>query len=145
MPEFESNNSKYDKFLTSDADLPEPSADLQRKVMRRIARYERRILIAKTVGFGGIFAASAALMIAAYFNLMSALAQSGFVGFASLFFSDFGAATANFQDFVFSTLESFPVFSAAFLLVGVILVIWSAIHFAKDISEVRAHRGLAMT
>jgi len=72
-----------------------------------------------------------------YLNLMSALAQSGFLNFASLFFSDFGVAMANFQDFIFSTLESFPVFSVAFLLGGVIAVVWSAMHFMRDIAEVR--------
>src|ERR1700722_20075311 len=139
-----SPHDKYDKFLTSDADLPEPPAGLQGKVMRRIERYERRVLIAKTVGFGTLFAASAGLVVVGYFNLMSAFAQSGFLNFASLFFSDFGAATANFQDFVFSTLESFPVFSVAFLLGGVIAVIWSAVHFINDVAQVRAHRDLAM-
>ena len=134
MPETHEN---YDKFLLSDADIPEPPAGLERKVMRRIARYERRRLFLKTAGFGLLFATSAAGVVMGYLNLMSALAQSGFLNFASLFFSDFGVAMANFQDFIFSTLESFPVFSVAFLLGGVIAVVWSAMHFMRDIAEVR--------
>jgi hypothetical protein len=138
------NDGKYERFLTTEADMPEPSADLHGRIMRRVKRYERRVLVAKTIGFGALFAASAATVVAAYFNLMSAAAQSGFFQFVSLFFSDFGAAMANFQDFAFSIIESFPVFSAAFLLAGVIAVIWSAAHFIDDIAQMRGRGGLVI-
>lgn len=144
MVNSEENNDKYERFVLSEADLPEPPAGLELKVMRRIRQYERRMLILKTAGFGGLFAVSAGLVVAAYFNLMSAFAQSGFFDFTSLFFSDFGAAMANFQDFVFSTLEAFPVFSAAFLLGGVIVVIWSAVHFIDDVARIRAQDMIAI-
>lgn len=112
--------------------------------MRRIKRYERRILIAKTVGFGTLFAASASILVLAYLNLVSALTQSGFFQFASLFFSDFSSAMANFQDFAFSIIESFPVFSAAFVVGCLIAVIWSATHFIEDISQMREYRNFAL-
>jgi hypothetical protein len=140
----EVDGSKYRHFLLRDADVPEPSAALHGKVMRRVKRYERRVLIVKTTGFGVLFIASGAGVIVAYVNLMSAAAQSGFFDFASLFFSDFNTAMSNFQDFSFSMLESFPVFSAAFLLVGVIAVVWSAVHFVDDIGQVRANGEIAM-
>ena len=124
-------------------DIPEPPAGLDRKIMRRIKRYKRRVLMAKTVGFGTLFAGSIVALVIAYSNLANALAQSGFLNFISLFFSDFGMTMANFQDFAFSMLESFPVFSAAFLLGGVILAIWSAAHFIDDLSTMRASRFLA--
>jgi fatty-acid desaturase len=133
----------YDKFLPSDADLPEPPAGLGRKIMRKIERYERRVLIAKTAGFGVLFIASLAFLVGAYLNLATALTQSGFLNFTSLFFSDFSAAMANFQDFAFSMLESFPVFSAAFVLGGVIVAIWSAVHFINDISHMRGYKPMA--
>lgn len=138
----EQNNNNYSRFLVSDADLPEPPAELHGKIMRRVARIKRRTLFIKTIGFGMLFVGSAALVAAGYLNLMSAFAQSGFLDFISLLFTDFGAATANFQDFVFSTLESFPVFSASFLVGGMIAVIWSAAHFIDDISEMRAVRNM---
>ncbi len=137
----EQNNSKYARFITSDADLPEPPAELHGKIMRRVVRAKQRILFVKTIGFGALLVGSTALVIAGYLNLMSAFAQSGFLDFTSLFFSDFGAATANFQDFIFSTLESFPVFSAAFLVGGMIALIWSAAHFIDDILQMRAQRN----
>ena len=124
-------------------EIPEPPAGLEHKIMGRIKRYERRVLIAKTTGFGVLFVSSLALIYSAYFNFTSALAQSGFLNFVSLFFSDFTVAMANFQDFAFSILESFPVFSAAFALGGVIVAIWSAMHFIKDVLIVRGHSTLA--
>jgi len=133
-----------DKFLPSETDMPEPPAGLERKIMHRIERYERRVLILKTTGFGALFVGSASLLVVGYFNLMSAFAQSGFFNFTSLLFSDFNVAMANFQDFAFSILESFPVFSAAFVIAGVIAVIWSAVHFVHDISRVRSQHELAM-
>ena len=122
-------------------DIPEPPTGLDHQIMRRINRYERRVLVAKLSGFGVLFVSSVAALTIGYFNLMSALTQSGFFEFISLFFSDFGAAVANFQDFAFSVIESFPVFSAAFLVGGVIAVVWSATHLVNDISEIRTHRG----
>ena len=98
----------------------------------------------KTSSFGVLFIASAGAVVLAYFNLVSALTQSGFLDFASLFFSDFSVAMANFQDFAFSILESFPVFSTAFLVACIIAVIWSATHFFNDIAEVRGRHELAM-
>ena len=118
------------KILDFEA-IPEPPADLNRKIMQRIERYERRMLIVKATGFGLLFLGSVAFLVAAYFNLTAAFAQSGFFNFASLFFSDFSVAMANFQDFAFSMVESFPVFSAAFLVAGVIAAIWSAAHFLE--------------
>lgn len=113
--------------------------------MQRIARRERRVLIIKTAGFGALFAGSTTFLVMAYFNLVSALTQSGFFSFASLFFSDFGAAMGNFQDYAFSILESFPVFSAAFLVSGLIVVIWSASHLIDDIMNIHHHERLLQT
>ena len=94
--------------------------------MRRVVAAKRRTLALKALGFGALSVASLSLLVAAYFNLMAALVQSGFLNFASLFFSDFGMATANFQDFAFSILESLPVFSITLLVGGLIAVVWSA-------------------
>ena len=121
--------------------IPEPPKDLNHRVMRRVIATKRRALALKAAGFGSLFAGSLALLAFAYMNLTAALTQSGFLSFASLFFSDFNVAMANFQDFMFSILESFPVFSAAFLVGGLIAVIWSATHLLRDIVEIKAHRG----
>jgi hypothetical protein len=40
-------------------------------------------------------------------------------------FSDFSAMVANFPDFIFSVVETFPVFTVALLLSGVLFAVWS--------------------
>ncbi len=91
----------------------------------------------KVLGFGFLFLTSLSLIIVGSINLLSALAQSGFFSFASLFFSDFSDAVANFQDFAYSIIESFPVFSAAFFFAGVGFSLWSASHLLEDVSRLR--------
>lgn len=114
--------------------------------MKRIARRERRVLVVKTSGFAMVFVGSATFLFDAYLNLATALTQSGFTSFAGLFFSDFSAAMSNFQDYAFSILESFPVFSAAFVVGGLIVVIWSASNLIQDIDIIRhGHERLLQT
>jgi hypothetical protein len=112
--------------------------ELQVKIMQKIKRHERRMLVVRIAGFGSLLLGSLSMLVAAYLNLVSAFAQSGFFSYAGLFFSDFGTAMANFQDFAFSIIESFPVFPAAFLVAGLIAVVWSAAHFMDDVTRVRA-------
>jgi hypothetical protein len=116
--------------------------ELQQSIMLKIHRYQRRVLIAKTAGFGALCAASLSFIVLGYFNLMSSLAQSGFFQFASLFFSDFSSAAANFQDFAFSIVESFPVFSAALILGAIVATIWSAGNFIEDFSYLRSQNSI---
>jgi uncharacterized membrane protein len=118
--------------------------ELQAKIMEEIRRHEQRILVLKTSAFGASLILSFGLLVVAYLNLATAAVQSGFLEFVSLFFSDFSVAVANFQDFAFSLLESFPVFSTALVVVGIILVVWSAVHFIDDIAAVRAHKHMAL-
>ena len=105
--------------------------------MKKIRLYERRVLAVQITGFSIAFFTSVVLVIIAWVNLDNALASSGCLNFASLFFSDFSIAIANFQDFAFSMMESFPVFSAAFFVGGMIVSIWSATHLIDDIGAVR--------
>ena len=118
----------------------QPPVGLERGILRRVQIAKRRALVLKTAGFGALFIGSISMLVMSYFNLIAAFSQSGFLDFASLFFSDFGTAMANFQDFAFSILESFPTFSSAFLLGGIIVAIWSAAHVIDDISLLRGYR-----
>jgi hypothetical protein len=130
---------KYDKYI-GEIEIPEMSGGLERKIGRRIKHLERRKLILQALTFGAILVGSSTVLVYAYLNLMAAFLQSGFLDVASLFFSDFSMAMANFQDFFFSIIESFPVFSAAFVVAGAIAVVWSAAHFIEDIAEIRDFR-----
>ena len=72
-----------------------------------------------------MFGVSVGVAVAGYVNLVAALSQSGFFAIASLMFSDFSAMLANFPDFALSIMETFPIFTTALLLSGVLFAIWS--------------------
>ena len=122
---------KYEE-LFSRIQEPEQPADLTRKTLLAIARYERRVLVAKTVGLGVMFAVSVGIVVRELAATGAQLGQSGFFQFASLFFSDFGMATHNVPDILFSMLESFPIFSAGLAIGGLMVAIWSFVGFIDD-------------
>lgn len=117
-------NSNYEK-LFSTLKTPEPPAGLIQKILLRIERRERNILIAKIAASACVFGASVGIAIAGYVNLMASLSQSGFFQILSLMFSDFSSMVANFPDFAFSIMESFPIFTTALVLAAVMFAIWS--------------------
>ncbi|HVN26662.1 MAG TPA: hypothetical protein VMT99_03360 [Candidatus Paceibacterota bacterium] len=119
-------------------EAPEPPADLKFRTLRAIAARERRILIAKLVGFAALFAASAAVGVAELVAAGVQIGQSGFVQFGSLFFSDFGAVAGNLQDAVLSLVESFPAFTAGIALGGLAVAGWSLSGFVNDARMLRA-------
>lgn len=133
----------YENMFSS-YDLPEPPDGLAEKIIRRIERVRRRSLIIKTTGFGAILAASVGSLVFGFINFGAQLSQSGFFEIASLFFSDFSSAVGNFQDFVFSMIESFPVFDAALLVGCAALAIWSAARFFEEIGAMHLPVSLSL-
>lgn len=117
--------------------MPAPPAGLAVRIMLRIARKRRRCLTVKAWAFGAALAGSVSLIVYGSFAAAADASRSGFLVFSSLLFSDFSATAANFSDFLLSVAESFPVFSAAILLSGVFVAIWSAAKFAKEIALLR--------
>jgi hypothetical protein len=108
------------------------------KIMLRIERRERRLLIAKTAGFGALLAGSVSLIGYGWMAVVADASHSGFFAFTSLFFSDFSAAVStSFSDLLMSLVESFPVFSTVLFLSGIFFAIWSAARFINDIALIR--------
>jgi hypothetical protein len=130
-------NDNYEK-LFSTLTTPEPPAGLTEKVLRTIGRRERRILGIKIAASACAFGVSVGVAIAGYVNLVASLSQSGFFSIASLMFSDFGAMFANFPDFAFSIMETFPIFTTALLLSGVLFAVWSMAALIDETSLFRA-------
>lgn len=128
---------KDPKQLFSGLDAREVPADLPRKILLRIEQRERRILGVKIVCFGVSFAASMSFVVLGLMSFTAQLAQSGFIQFTGLFFTDFGTAVANFPDFALSIAESFPTFSAAVVLIGSALAIWSVAGLIDDAAMLR--------
>jgi len=115
------------------------SNQLKKRVLDRIARYERRRLRLKIAGFGGAAIGSVGVMIFGMMAVLGDAAQSGFSQFASLLFYNFNSAMANFPDVALSLVESFPVFSSALLLGGAFAVIWSVARLLNEVAFMRNH------
>jgi hypothetical protein len=96
--------------------LPEPSPDLFRKVMLRVAREQRVLMLKKLFLFVFCFAGSVALTIPAWRTLQGELSRSGFWQYLTIALSDLHVASQYWQDFTWSLLESLPAISAAALL-----------------------------
>jgi uncharacterized membrane protein len=113
--------------------------DLTKKILLRIEEREHQVLTAKVAAFAVLLAASVFIVVFGVLDVVNAGTRSGFFAFAGLFFSDFSMVMANFSDFAFSLIESFPIFSTILLLSGVLFAMWS---FARLIEEAdhRHHR-----
>ena len=117
-------NPNYEKLFAT-LTSPEPPAGLTEKILSRISRRERNVLGVKIAVSACVFGASVGVAVAGYINLVASLSRSGFFQIFSLIFSDFSSMAANFPDFAFSVMESFPIFTTALLLAGVMFAIWS--------------------
>jgi hypothetical protein len=120
------------KKLFSSLETPEPPTGLTEKILLRISRRERRVLGVKIAASAVLFGVSASVAIIGFLNLVQDLSQSGFFQIGSLVFSDFSTVMANFPDFAFSIVESFPAFTAAILLSGVLFAIWSMANLVDE-------------
>jgi hypothetical protein len=125
------------KNLFSALDAPEPPAGLTEKIILRISKRERRILGMKIAISASVFGASVGVVVGGCMSLIASLSQSGFFQIGSLIFSDFSSITANFSDFALSMVESFPIFTTAILLGGVMVAIWSMAALIDETSLLR--------
>jgi len=132
-------NSNYEKLFAT-LTTPEPPAGLTEKILLRISRRERNVLGAKIAVSACMFGISVGMAVAGYINLVASLSQSGFFQIFSLAFSDFSSMAANFPDFAFSVMESFPIFTTALLLAGVMFSIWSMAALIDEASLFRHGR-----
>jgi hypothetical protein len=132
-------NPNYEKLFAT-LKSPEPPVGLTEKILLRISRRERNVLVAKIAVSACVFGASVGVAVAGYLNLMASLSQSGFFQIFSLAFSDFSLMAANFPDFTLSIMESFPIFTTALVLAGVMFAIWSMAALIDEASLFRRGR-----
>ncbi len=110
----------YEK-LFSHLEPPEPSAGLLNRIMKQIRREQyMRTLRLRFAFFIILLAASATAAVPAYRAMQSSIAESGFMQFLSLLFSDTGTVMAYWDSFVLTLLEALPVISIAVLLASII-------------------------
>jgi uncharacterized membrane protein len=132
-------NPNYEKLFAT-LTSPEPPAGLTEKILSRISRHERNLLGIKIAVSACVFGVSVGVAVAGYINLVASLSRSGFFQIFSLMFSDFSSMVANFPDFAFSILESFPIFTTALLLAGMMFAVWSMAALIDEASLFRHGR-----
>lgn len=126
--------------IFSELETPEPPEGLAQAILIRIDRRERRVLIVKLVASACAFGASLFLIIIGFSYFRTSIADTGFLQFSSLLFSDFSLIASNLPDFALSMVESFPAFSAAVMLGGAGLALWSLAAVFDEISAVERRR-----
>ena len=135
---YPSDPMQDESFRTVRFAPPEPPAGLFEVVLRRIASERVRVAVRRRlVLFGTALAASISLAVPALLVARDAFAQSGFLQYASLAFSDTGALAGAGQDFAFALLESFPVMEMAACLAVLWLFLESASWMARDLRHLR--------
>ncbi|MDD5110663.1 MAG: hypothetical protein PHI63_05645 [Patescibacteria group bacterium] len=104
----------------------EPPPALLGKVLRRIDR-EKVLYAAKKrlVVFGVLFSGSVVAGIPMISAFQAQLAQSGFVQYVALLFSDFQSIVAHWQDFGLTLLETLPAITLAGTLTVILTMLIS--------------------
>ncbi len=108
----------YEKLLSC-LEVPEPSAGLFNRVLATIQIKQRRLVVRRNVFCSLGLLVSLVLLIPAWQMVQVGLAESGFLEFFSLLFSDSGMMAASWQNFGMVLLESLPVTGLALLLIAV--------------------------
>ncbi|OGY40908.1 MAG: hypothetical protein A2Y82_03505 [Candidatus Buchananbacteria bacterium RBG_13_36_9] len=129
--------------LFSYYNAPEPPNDLLGKIMKRINQekrlltLKRRLFILATGLTGAIV-----LFIPALKGVISGFAQSGFIQYFSLLFSDAEIVLAYWQNYALSLLESLPVMSLILLLATVFAILELLKLLAKDLKNIYLSKQL---
>jgi hypothetical protein len=124
----------YEK-LFSNIETPEPPTRLIGAVVARIQTKERQSALIRSVTFAIGLVASLIAFVPALRSVQAAMAESGFLAYLGLLFSDTGAILSTSRNFALILLESLPVFSLALFLVILFLLLESAFHLITDTSR----------
>jgi hypothetical protein len=116
----------FDKLFTS---LPatEPPDGLLRKTLDRLEKARERRAFKRLVLLSLGLIASATALVPLGRMFYAEVSASGFWQFFSLIFSDFGAVTVVWQNFILTLLETLPVYSLA----GILLVTFVFLELLK--------------
>lgn len=135
----------YEKLFTHLKPL-EPPEGLFEKITHHI-REEQRLLTMKrrlvifSIGIMGSLAA----FIPVFKVVQTGFAESGFMQFFSLLFSDFGIVVSYWQNFAMSLLETLPITSLMMLLATVLVFLESLKLLIKDIKIIFTSKQLINT
>jgi hypothetical protein len=127
----EKKHRKLANFLAS----PEPPKDLLEKIMNQIHwEQERRIIKVRFTLFSVLLVTSLIALIPTFKMIQTSFAQSEFINFIQLAFTDTKAIINYFDSFIVAILESLPVMAIA-LFLFVIFVLLESIKYIAQYSK----------
>ena len=114
--------------------LPEPPKELYGKIVKRISKEERFLLMKKRLAAAFlVMLGSGAMLFPAFNAVRTGMAESGFLEFLSLIFSDFKSVLAFWQSFSWALLESFPATSFAGFLAAILVFLGALKYITQDL------------
>lgn len=111
------------------------------RIMNRIHKEQRLLVIKRRIAVFSVILVGCVIALLPAFNMVKiALAESGFMQFLSLLFSDFGVVASYWQSFALTLLESLPILSLTIFLAVILGFLESAKYLTKDIKYVYGYR-----
>lgn len=127
----------YEKIF-SHLRAPEPPEGFLNKIMEQVHRGKQlRILKWQLVFFAVILITSAMSAVPAYQFAQASLAESGFMEFASIAFTDIRIILPYWESFASALIESLPIMSIALFLFIIFAFLESLKYVAKDIKLIK--------
>ncbi|PIP26617.1 MAG: hypothetical protein CO140_03985 [Candidatus Moranbacteria bacterium CG_4_9_14_3_um_filter_40_7] len=111
-------NQKLSQIFKNIAEI-EPTAGLEVLIAQKIGFQKERALKRKLIFSYAGLAGSGLAAFGAVFSFGGTILQSEFWNLATLLFSDWLVVMGNWQDFLYSLLETFPVVSAIAILIPI--------------------------
>ncbi|MDD5639231.1 MAG: hypothetical protein PHR47_00250 [Candidatus Pacebacteria bacterium] len=131
------------KKLFMNMEEANPSNKLFEKIMLRISREEKLSIVKKRIAVFSVFLIiSLGGFVYSFIAVQNALVSSGFTQFFSLIFSDFNIVIAYWQNFLFTLLESLPVFAMVVFLIMFSIVLSFLTFLMKDMKFINSNNIL---
>lgn len=114
----------------------EPPVGLADRIMDKIRLEQRKLAMRKAALFSFTFLASLIALFPAFKMLNSDMANSGFLSFSSLIFSDFSTVMIYWRNFGMAVLETLPAMSFAIFLAVVLAMAQSFVLVFKNTKNI---------
>jgi len=134
-------NEKLSQLFKNTQDL-EPSTGLEAFILAKIeAIGEKRTQRRLVLSYAGIFSSIIAVFYLAM-SLGSGIVESEFFSLVSLAFSDLGVVLANWKNFAYSLLETFPAIYAAAIAAPIFTLLLSINGYLNNHNHSRYYKAV---
>lgn len=116
----------------------EPPSGLFERIVNRIHKEQRLLTIRRRIAIFSVGLSGSSVVFIPVFKMLSAeLAESGFIQFLSLLFSDFSIVARYWQSFVLTLLETLPAISLIVFLTIIFVFLESLKFLIKNTKSLR--------